>query len=209
VPPRCRDLLTVLSTADRDGLRPGLYLAQLEARFQESDRSDLPERRGRSTAWSISSCLCTRGVSAVWSHAMSGRLHPTGGAGVVRNGRRHHRSRSPPAATRSPEHDCRIVTQSPAATSHVYWPSGSARSYRRLAAQGGWPMVPPGPTVHQGEQAHAIAAVRARLLAEGRCLGSEPRPMPHLFDTNASRRPVRRFQQRHGFTPDGRSTRRW
>jgi hypothetical protein len=70
-------LLTVLSTADRDGLRPQDYhLTQLEARFQEVRQTQTPQ-----TLWALHrlvdlELLCTEVFLQYGSHARSGRLHP-------------------------------------------------------------------------------------------------------------------------------------
>ena len=70
-------LLTVLSTAGRDGLRPQDYrLAQLEARFQEVRQTPTSQ-----TPWALHrlvdlELLCTEAFLQYGSHAMSGRLHP-------------------------------------------------------------------------------------------------------------------------------------
>src|SRR6266540_2667341 len=70
-------LLTVLSTADRDGLRPQDYhLTQLEARFQEVRQTQTSQ-----TPWALHrlidlELLCTEAFLQYGSHAMSGRLHP-------------------------------------------------------------------------------------------------------------------------------------
>lgn len=72
--------------------------------------------------------------------------------------------------------------------------------YRRLAAAGGWPPVPAGPSLRAGDSDSRIAALRARLgrdgdLDEGAQTGND-------FD-EALLEAVLRFQKRHGLSADG------
>ncbi|NTW89009.1 MAG: hypothetical protein HGB26_07810, partial [Desulfobulbaceae bacterium] len=39
--------------------------------------------------------------------------------------------------------------------------------YRQLAAQGGWPQVPEGPALHEGDRNERIPLLRERLVASG------------------------------------------
>ncbi len=78
--------------------------------------------------------------------------------------------------------------------------------YRRLAAQGGWPPFPEGETLKAGMTDSRVADLRAQL----RLRGDLPEPdetvteatPADLFDPGVERA-VRRFQDRHGLTPDG------
>ena len=198
-------LLTVLSTADRDGLRPQDYhLTQLEARFQEVRQTQTSQ-----TPWALHrlvdlELLCTEAFLQYGSHAMSGRLHPE----QVEQAWSLERDADAIDLAALLQHA--LTTNTIAESLHSLLPlhpvytglRQALERYRRLAAQGGWPMVPPGPTVHQGEQSPRIAAVRARLLAEGEVPGLGTAPDAALFDATLAQA-VRRFQQRHGFTPDG------
>ncbi|MEJ2508514.1 MAG: L,D-transpeptidase family protein [Gammaproteobacteria bacterium] len=73
--------------------------------------------------------------------------------------------------------------------------------YRRLAAAGGWPTLPPGPALRRGQTGRAVAILRTRLAAQ--------EDMP-LTDTARTRHfdqalefAVERFQVRHGLRMDG------
>lgn len=72
--------------------------------------------------------------------------------------------------------------------------------YRALAAGGGWPHLPDGPTLRVGDGSAAIPLLRRRLLREGMepvaDAGSE------RFDVDLEGA-VRRFQARHGLQMDG------
>lgn len=72
--------------------------------------------------------------------------------------------------------------------------------YRDLAAQGGWPAIPDGPTLKAGDSDPRVTALRSRLLVTGEldpalALGEE-------FDDEVEQAVIR-FQQRHGLATDG------
>jgi murein L,D-transpeptidase YcbB/YkuD len=73
--------------------------------------------------------------------------------------------------------------------------------YRTIAAAGGWPAVPDGPTLKPGMHGDRIAALRSRLAATDPALQSQATD-PALFDPELIAA-VERFQKRHGLMPDG------
>lgn len=76
----------------------------------------------------------------------------------------------------------------------------SLSQYRQLAAKGGWPQVPPGLTLHAGEQHERIPVLRQRLIASADLPDSAGQG--DLFD-EVLKEAVQRFQTRHGLTADG------
>jgi len=74
--------------------------------------------------------------------------------------------------------------------------------YRELAAHGGFPAVPPGPTLAPGDRSPRVAALRARLAASGD-LASGASEDPELYDDSLGAA-VAAFQTRHGLDVDGR-----
>ncbi|GBD32068.1 hypothetical protein HRbin33_01030 [bacterium HR33] len=75
--------------------------------------------------------------------------------------------------------------------------------YLRLAAQGGWVPIEPGPPLGVGSRSARVAALRARLEATGD-LGDTAVADTDLFD-EALASAVRRFQSRHGLEVNGRA----
>jgi len=73
--------------------------------------------------------------------------------------------------------------------------------YRTLAARGGWPEVPPGPTLKPGAIDTRLAAVRSRLAVTGEWPADDPAAGASYDRPLAAA--VRRFQRRHGLEPDG------
>jgi murein L,D-transpeptidase YcbB/YkuD len=72
--------------------------------------------------------------------------------------------------------------------------------YRRLQAQGGWPVVPAGETLKPGMTDSRVVALRRRLVVTGDLDAMDT--ASHAFDENVEAA-VRRFQQRHGLDDDG------
>lgn len=103
------------------------------------------------------------------------------------------------------------------------------RTYRGIEAEGGWPVIPAGPLLHEGDGGPRVTALRARLQAEGYVVAADVEPpMPGvgpaalvtepspfgiamvgtaLADPRAFRAPlaeaVKAFQRRHGLDADG------
>jgi murein L,D-transpeptidase YcbB/YkuD len=73
--------------------------------------------------------------------------------------------------------------------------------YRGFVARGGWPVVPPGPTLSRGARDPEVPLIRRRLAAEGD-LGEESAATPEDFDARLEEG-VRKFQQRHGLRESG------
>jgi murein L,D-transpeptidase YcbB/YkuD len=72
---------------------------------------------------------------------------------------------------------------------------------RAVAAQGGWPGVPDGPSLKPGDRGERVAALRARLEATGEIQPAQTDR--DLFDA-ALEAGLRTFQNRHGLEPDGK-----
>jgi murein L,D-transpeptidase YcbB/YkuD len=73
--------------------------------------------------------------------------------------------------------------------------------YQRLALQGGWPSLPPGPYLKYGQRHPQVTVLRRRLMVEGD-LQLGPVSDETLFDTPLQFA-VERFQVRHGLKVDG------
>jgi murein L,D-transpeptidase YcbB/YkuD len=72
--------------------------------------------------------------------------------------------------------------------------------YRQLDAQGGWPRVPAGPTLREGDRNERIPVLKQRLIADADLPESEGQG--DIFDEKL-REAVKRFQARHGIAADG------
>ncbi len=74
--------------------------------------------------------------------------------------------------------------------------------YRAVAAEGGWPTIPDGPTLKLGDKSLSVVALKDRLLIEGD-MGITEREDPELFDEPIELA-LKRFQNRHGLPDDGK-----
>ncbi len=75
-------------------------------------------------------------------------------------------------------------------------------TYRGIAADGGWPMIPAGPVLKPGERDPRVETLRARLaVTDGPASG--PGDDLELYD-DAVEEAVIRFQRRHGLDEDGK-----
>ena len=73
--------------------------------------------------------------------------------------------------------------------------------YKEIANAGGWPEIPNGPSLRQGDENESVPLLRQRLLLCGDIEVYEP-VNPLQYD-NALEAGVRRFQNRHGMEEDG------
>jgi murein L,D-transpeptidase YcbB/YkuD len=72
--------------------------------------------------------------------------------------------------------------------------------YRAIAAKGGWPRIPQGPSLSRGMGDPRVVVLRRRLAAEG--ADRVPRSQSEAFDAELEAAVIR-FQRRHGLEPDG------
>ncbi|MEN6488617.1 MAG: peptidoglycan-binding protein, partial [Smithella sp.] len=73
--------------------------------------------------------------------------------------------------------------------------------YKQIEARGGWPQLPAGPTLREGDRNERIPLLKQRLLVSADL--SAPVGEEDFFDEKLTEA-VRRFQTRHGLTADGR-----
>jgi murein L,D-transpeptidase YcbB/YkuD len=76
--------------------------------------------------------------------------------------------------------------------------------YRAIQAQGGWPTVPAGPSLHPGDSDAAIPVLRTRLAVTGDfTTTAPPSPAEAAVYDDALADAVQAFQRRHGLIDDG------
>jgi murein L,D-transpeptidase YcbB/YkuD len=81
------------------------------------------------------------------------------------------------------------------------WLREALARYREIAAEGGWPSIPSGPTLKPGMTSERIVPLRQRLQRTGDLADAQTGD-PEDFD-EALKRAVTAFQKRHGLAPDG------
>ncbi|HLF12269.1 MAG TPA: peptidoglycan-binding protein, partial [Gammaproteobacteria bacterium] len=77
------------------------------------------------------------------------------------------------------------------------------RQYREIAARGGWPLVPAGPTLRLSDRGERVAILRQRLAVTGDDPNSAPAEPADTYYGPQLETGVRHFQQRHGLDADG------
>ncbi len=72
--------------------------------------------------------------------------------------------------------------------------------YQKIAALGGWPTIPIGPTLRAGQSDQRVPVLRERLAISGDLVSEIPPDEQYDRETRGA---VKRFQLRHGLVPDG------
>ncbi len=75
--------------------------------------------------------------------------------------------------------------------------------YQRIADNGGWPVIPAGRMMREGEDDERVPLLRRRLQMSGDFSPRTPTYNSNTFDSDLADA-VRRFQRRNGLRPTGR-----
>ena len=200
--PLVDSLLATLRAADREGLRPADY----HVAAIDSLRRHLQAQADAGTSMDPRvladfDLLCTDAFLLYGTHLLRGRLDPEALVPTWTLDRRqadlvgHLRSALRSGAVRATLRQLRPPQPGYAAFRRAY-----AR-YRRLAERGGWPTVPDGPPLEEGDEDERVPLLRRRLRITGDL--KAPTPPASLRVDEALRRAVARFQERHGLAIDG------
>ncbi len=202
------ELIETLRAAHREGLNPlDYHLQQIEALRSEILAGQLRGQAVDASAAAGLDLLLSDAFLIYGSHLLSGRVNPeTIHSEWIANRR---------GADFAVVLESAMETGGPGAALRRLLPpqAGYARLrsalaiYRFLEAQGGWPSVPAGPSLELGDGGERVTAIRRRLAAEGAIQATEAAEILYaggsdVFDEGLDSA-VRRFQARHGLTPDG------
>ncbi|MGE0826647.1 MAG: murein L,D-transpeptidase [Candidatus Binatia bacterium] len=195
-------LVSALRAADQQGLIPGEYhLADIEKLLQAIRGNQevllplAPEQLGDLDL------LLTDAFLTYSSHLWFGRVNPAvanGAWGVKRPARDFVGLLQQALATQSVTAILQSLTPSLAAYRKL---QEALAAYRMRARAGGWPVLPPGQTLHPGDQDERVPLLRARLDGAHQPL-SLSFAHPEVFDEPLVQQ-VRYFQERHGLVVDG------
>jgi murein L,D-transpeptidase YcbB/YkuD len=94
-----------------------------------------------------------------------------------------------------------LLDQAPDSSQYRDLRSALAR-YREIEANGGWPMVPEGPTLKSGMSDPGVLLIRERLAATGDLIESSPPEFPLVYDDKMVKA-VLNFQEKQGLKIDG------
>lgn len=194
-------LIAVLRDADRDGLRPDDYhvatLDSLRTALRRGARSDRGLHERRLADFEL---LCTDAFLLYGRHLLQGHVDPVELTPTWTLGRRQTDllerldDALADGTIREALYDLR-----PEQSGYTRL-TEALRRYRRIAAEGGWPSVPDGPTLERGSEGDPVATLRARLRASGDLTAATE--LPDVFDATLEQAVVR-FQARHGLEADG------
>ena len=192
---RAEALVAILNDAGADGLRPDDYpTRQLMSLMQNTDPEDV------------------RGLALIELFFSAAFLEYSGDLSVGRflpakvdpnfflKTRTFDQAAALQAVGKAEDLDAFFDAWQPPST---YYASlrGALAQYRELAVEGGWDLVPLGPTLKPGMTDPRVAAIRERLSTTD---GADPAPAGNaeLYDAELVKA-VERFQARHGLDVDG------
>lgn len=194
-------LLTALRGADREGLRPSTYhVENIDAlrRVRSQTESSTADRL------TTLELLCTDAFLVFASHLLSGQVSATDMTPswnvphrqadlrqLLTQATRSGTVRSAFDAVRPPQSEYATLVH-------------TLQHYRTIAANGGWPTLPAGPTLERGSTGERVARLRQRLAVTGDLPPSEPQA--DSVSTEFARsleNAVIHFQERHGLDADG------
>lgn len=193
-------LLTHLQNSKSHGLRPADYRAEEIESFAQALRLHEQSSDAKIRHLVDLELLCTNAFLLYGSHLLVGRLDPkTITPSWTLNQRDSDllsvleeagRSRSIETALK------RLPPQQPEYDALVQ----ALERYRRIARQGGWPILSEGPTLKRGVEGERVETLRERLRATGDL--PVENPATATFD-ESMREAVLHFQARHGLETDG------
>ena len=196
------ELVETINQADREGLRPADYhLDRLrttlaEIRQNQINRSPLNARRLADLDLLASDAFLILGA-----HYLAGRINPeTIDPEWMANRREADLADVLQKALDAGRIKGALEELLPQQPGYVLLKEALVK-YRRLAADGDWPMVPDGPKLQAGDRGSRVAALRERLRFE-EDLSVAAAEDAELFDA-ALDEAVRRFQVRLGLDADG------
>lgn len=191
-------LLAVLQGAVHDGLRPAAYHVDAIQSLREDAEEGRQLEPGRLSDLEL---LSTDAFLLYTSHLLTGRVSPTEMTPTWNISQREGdlvQKLEAVAGGRPVSQVVRSVRPSQAEYARL---TQALQRYRRIAASGGWPTVPDGPTLREGEAGDEIETLRRRLRATGDLSIDQSEPAD-TFDTTLHEAVVQ-FQERHGLEPDG------
>jgi murein L,D-transpeptidase YcbB/YkuD len=192
--PAASAALALLKTSERHGLRPSDYLpAEGDALVQAppTDRADV---------------ALTRGVLHYLRDVTGGRIPAT-----QRPGHEYpHGVPNPPKAAaallsqalEAPDTGAALADMMPADPQYPRLMNALADLRLLRDATGGWPHVPKGPSLREGDIDHRVPLLRASLVMHGDLAPTDAVVGETLYDATLVAA-VSRFQQRHGISVDG------
>lgn len=195
------ELVTAIKATAADGLDPSDYhLEQVEFAYQEllAGRQVSPEERA------VRDLILTASLARLGYHQLFGKVNPYT-FDPNWNFRRELNDIEPAIAIQN-------AIDSPSLTDFLgnFFQRGwfyrklqaALMDYRQLAANGGWPVIPDGPTLKPGGSDDRLAVLARRLMVSGDLAPRDAVDKLTIYDESLQQG-VRHFQERHGLDVDG------
>jgi L,D-transpeptidase YcbB len=203
-------LYQTIGRSEEDGLPSARYrhdvaeslMAALETEDRDARLADSVAVRYRAAV----DLLLTEGIVRYGADLVTGTLDPTDVGidwRIERESARHSAVLENLIAGRDPQE---IVAQLRPSIAYYERMRSALALFQQAAQAGGWPQVPEGASLKEGERSEAVAALRQRLLrgtdAREAELARAGEQDPTLFDAQL-REAVEHFQRRHSIGGDG------
>jgi len=194
------ELIAAIKATEADGLDPSDYhLERVEFAYNEllEGRLTSPEE------WAAQDLMLTDSLARLGYHQLFGKVNPYT-LDPHWNFRRELNDIEPATAIQD-------AIDSPSLQEFLgtVFPRGwlyrqlqaSLADYRQIGANGGWPVVPGGPTLEPGANDDRMPVLRRRLSTSGDLESIDELDESNVYD-EALQQGVRRFQERHGIDVD-------
>lgn len=195
--PQANAFIKVVEDAESEGLQPGDYhLGDINIMLTEitgGNQSTNPE------ILATFDLLLTDAFILYVSHLINGRLEPQGvDLTWLRNHSKVDFGKIMDLISGSNQLQNAIANYE----SRLYLRLRAALiKYKIIQANGGWPLIPPGPKIERGQRGERIKVLRDRLAITGD-LDAESTNTSNIYDEELENA-VRNFQHRHGLAEDG------
>ena len=199
---RIEALVKAIKNAYKEGLTPADYhLKRIEATLQEIRENQAKIRPYNPTRLAEFDLLMTDAFLIYAAHLLAGRVDPeTIDAQWKAYRREAALGQILQKALEGNSIDHELSNLMPAQPGYARLREKLAL-YRRIQAEGGWPVIPAGPKLRKGDRDERLALLRERLASIGDLL-TEDAEEKDYFDEELEQA-LRTFQKRHGLTVDG------
>ena len=200
--PQADALVQGIRQAERQGLKPMVYhLASIEQLMTALGRHDSHDQSPNLHTWVDLELLLTDAFFMYSSHVLTGQINPRD----IKEEWFEERRQVDLGAILQRASETGRVSESlsnmrPTHTGYAALQKALV-AYRNMAARGGWPAIPDGPTLQRGAHGPRVAALKNRLLLTAD-LDRTSEVVDDVFDA-ALEHGLQRFQERHGLDPDG------
>lgn len=200
--PYAEALIKAIYSAETEGLKPNDYhLVQIETTLKEIRQNQVKKRPLNPRRLVDLDLLLTDAFLIYGSHILAGRVNPeTLDPEWHANRREVNLAKVLGSALDQNKIQEALWDLFPPYSGYNKLRQALAR-YRDIAVQGGWPIIPYGPLMREGQQGERVAALCARLIVTGD-LEQKLAEGKERFD-EAVEKAVRKFQQRHELDVDG------